>query len=177
MVICRECGAEDLHISSWCHCHPIISCFIKIRFGLTFLVPAYPCCVGKEAILLLNLIMKELWKSSCIWWSYELWLSFCLCCPVDNLLSLETLPNTIRKPLWPLSLISFWDHCGMYASEVFVVRIVNDAVPCWVFYEALTGVRLLFVRFNIFCVCLIIIRFFCESVAKILASQSQCKWT
>jgi len=27
--------------SSWCHCHPIISCFIKIQNGLTFLVPAY----------------------------------------------------------------------------------------------------------------------------------------
>jgi len=26
--------------SSWCHCHPIISCFIKIQTVLTFLVPA-----------------------------------------------------------------------------------------------------------------------------------------
>jgi len=36
--------------SSWCHCHPIVSCFIKIQNGLTFLVPAYPGCPGKEAI-------------------------------------------------------------------------------------------------------------------------------
>ena len=36
--------------SSWCHCHPIISCFIKIQIGLTFLVPAYQGCPGKEAI-------------------------------------------------------------------------------------------------------------------------------
>ena len=36
--------------SSWCHCHPIISCFIKIQNGLTFPVPAYPGCPGKEAI-------------------------------------------------------------------------------------------------------------------------------
>ena len=36
--------------SSWCHCHPIISCFIKIQIGLTFLIPAYPGCPGKEAI-------------------------------------------------------------------------------------------------------------------------------
>jgi len=35
--------------SSWCHCHLIISCFIKIQNGLTFLVPAYPGCAGKEA--------------------------------------------------------------------------------------------------------------------------------
>jgi len=36
--------------SSWCHCHLIISCFIKIKIGLTFLVPAYPGCPGKEAV-------------------------------------------------------------------------------------------------------------------------------
>jgi len=35
--------------SSWCHCHPVISCFIKIQNHLTFLVPAYPGCPGKEA--------------------------------------------------------------------------------------------------------------------------------
>jgi len=36
--------------SSWCYCHPIISCFIKIQIGLTFLVPAYSDCTEKEAI-------------------------------------------------------------------------------------------------------------------------------
>jgi len=36
--------------SSWCHCHPIISCFIKIQIGLNFLVSAYPGCPGKEAL-------------------------------------------------------------------------------------------------------------------------------
>jgi len=36
--------------SSWCHCHPVISCFIKIRICLTFLVPAYPGCPGKEPL-------------------------------------------------------------------------------------------------------------------------------
>ena len=35
--------------SSWCHCHLIISCFIHIPNGLTFLVPAYPGCPEKEA--------------------------------------------------------------------------------------------------------------------------------
>jgi len=29
---------------------PIISCFIKIYIGLTFLVPAYPGCPGKDAV-------------------------------------------------------------------------------------------------------------------------------
>jgi len=36
--------------SSRCHCHPVISCFIKIQIGLTFLVPAYPGCPGKEIV-------------------------------------------------------------------------------------------------------------------------------
>jgi len=34
----------------WCHCHPIISGFIKIQIGLTFVVSAYPCCPGNEAV-------------------------------------------------------------------------------------------------------------------------------
>jgi len=37
--------------SSWCHCHPIISCFIEIQNGLTFLVPAYPGCPGNKRCL------------------------------------------------------------------------------------------------------------------------------
>ena len=36
--------------SSWCHCRPIISCFIKIQIALTFLLPAYPGCPEKEAV-------------------------------------------------------------------------------------------------------------------------------
>jgi len=34
---------------SWCHHHLIISCFLKIQNGFTFLVPAYPGCPRKEA--------------------------------------------------------------------------------------------------------------------------------
>ena len=36
--------------SVWCHCHPIIYCFIKIQSGSACLVPAYPGCPVKEAI-------------------------------------------------------------------------------------------------------------------------------
>ena len=35
--------------SSWWHCHPVVSCFMKIKIALVFLVPAYPGCPGKEA--------------------------------------------------------------------------------------------------------------------------------
>jgi len=43
--------------SSWCRCHPIISCFIKIHISLTILVPAYPGCPGKEAIKWVSLCL------------------------------------------------------------------------------------------------------------------------
>jgi len=34
--------------SNWCHCHPIICCFIKIQNDWTFLVHAYPGCPGQK---------------------------------------------------------------------------------------------------------------------------------
>jgi len=36
--------------SSWCHCHPITSCFTRTQIGLTLLVLAYPGCPGKGAV-------------------------------------------------------------------------------------------------------------------------------
>jgi len=42
------------------HCHPIISCFIKIQNDLTFLVPAYAGCPRKEAIKLASVCLKKL---------------------------------------------------------------------------------------------------------------------
>jgi len=35
---------------TWCRCHPIVSCCIKIQIGVTFLMPANPSCPGKHAI-------------------------------------------------------------------------------------------------------------------------------
>jgi len=39
VVVCLERGANDLHGSADAIVHPIISCFIKIQIGLTFLMP------------------------------------------------------------------------------------------------------------------------------------------
>ena len=36
--------------SVWCHCHSIVSCFMKIEIGWTFLVLTYPGCPWKEAV-------------------------------------------------------------------------------------------------------------------------------
>jgi len=49
--------------SSWCHCHPVISCFIKIQIGLAFLVPAYPGVVEKG---LLNKCLDDNARVLCV---------------------------------------------------------------------------------------------------------------
>jgi len=43
--------------SSWCHYHPVISCFIRIHNGFTFLVLAYPSCPGKEAVKWVSVLL------------------------------------------------------------------------------------------------------------------------
>jgi len=49
LAVCGEMQIIFIWSSSF-HCHSITSCFIKIQTGLTFPVPAYPGCPGKEAI-------------------------------------------------------------------------------------------------------------------------------
>jgi len=41
MVICLKQGANDLHMVQLLPLPPIVSCFIKIQIGSTFLVLAY----------------------------------------------------------------------------------------------------------------------------------------
>jgi len=50
MVICLDWGAMFALWSSWCHCHSIVYCIIKIQNGVTFLVLAKPGCPCKEAV-------------------------------------------------------------------------------------------------------------------------------
>jgi len=37
--------------SSWCHSHPVISCFNKTEIGLTFLVPTYAGVLEKRPLI------------------------------------------------------------------------------------------------------------------------------
>jgi len=46
--------------STWCHCHPIVSCFIKIQIGLTFLSLAYPCRPRKEAVKRVSVCLSRI---------------------------------------------------------------------------------------------------------------------
>ena len=48
MVICPE-RVADLHMVQLMPLPLTVSCFSKIRIGLTFLVPAYPGSPGKRA--------------------------------------------------------------------------------------------------------------------------------
>jgi len=50
MVICLECGVNDLHMVQLMPLLPIISCFFKIQNGSAFLVLTYPGYPGKEAV-------------------------------------------------------------------------------------------------------------------------------
>jgi len=47
---CLQQSANDLHMIQLMPLPAIISCFFQIQIGLTFLVPAYPGCLEKEAI-------------------------------------------------------------------------------------------------------------------------------
>ena len=49
MVICLERGA-DLHMAQLMPLPLTVSCFSKIQFGFTFLVPAHPGSAGQRAV-------------------------------------------------------------------------------------------------------------------------------
>jgi len=46
--------------SSWRHCHPIISWFVKIQNSFAFVVPAYPACPREEAIKRVSVCLNAL---------------------------------------------------------------------------------------------------------------------
>jgi len=60
--------------SRWCHCCTMISCFIKIQIGLTFLVPAYPGCPGKEAAKWLYICSADIVVVLRLIWLWQYWL-------------------------------------------------------------------------------------------------------
>jgi len=46
--------------SSWCHCHLIISCFVKIQIDLIFLVPAYSGCSVKDVVKRMSVCLRRI---------------------------------------------------------------------------------------------------------------------
>jgi len=61
VVICLERGA-DLRMAQVMPLPLTVSCSSKIPIGFTFLVPAYPGCLGKEAVKRLLLLLFTLEK-------------------------------------------------------------------------------------------------------------------
>jgi len=72
IVICSSSNSVTanhevvLQCDDRCHCHPIISCFIKIQNGLTFLVSAYPGCPGKQAVKWISVMIN--FTPLLFWW-------------------------------------------------------------------------------------------------------------
>jgi len=69
VVICLERGGNGLHMVQLMPLSPH-HLLLKIQIGLTFLVPAYPGCPGKEAIkrvsvCLLLVVIGTLWYELC----------------------------------------------------------------------------------------------------------------
>ena len=58
MVSCLEQGANDMHMVQLMPPPPIVSCFIKIQNGFTFLVPACSGFPQKEAVKWVSVCLK-----------------------------------------------------------------------------------------------------------------------
>jgi len=66
MVFSLERGANDLYMAQLMPLpHPIMSCFIKIQNGLTFLVPDYPCCPRTEAVKQVSVCLIRFMYCAC----------------------------------------------------------------------------------------------------------------
>jgi len=131
----------------WCHYHPVISCFIKVQIGLTFLMPAYLCCPGKEAIewvsviaainshvcvlyscqSLQELILTEnLLTVSCVTWLINVgWVTFNFFTYLyyfDHLIAFDG--SSTPVPMWQ------WYWQFNTGTHVTVVMVVQHRYPC-----------------------------------------------
>jgi len=82
--------------SSWCHCHPIISCVVKIQTGSTFLAPTYPGPPGKRLLnrcLCLSSVVHYICIPQTSWKSASNFF--------ESFLSQTTTITTITTILWP----------------------------------------------------------------------------
>ena len=96
-------------LSSCCHCHAVISCFIKMQNGSAFLVPAYPGCPGKEAI------KWVIGCSSCSVWyvifefCHRLWWSTVVVGQFQTLCDYGGKRSVVRH--WCCSYLTSWTNC------------------------------------------------------------------
>ena len=116
--------------SSWCHYHPVISCFIAIQNGLSFLVPAYWGCPGKKPLngYLSYVQILKYWSQ--IVFPTEPFL--CLCTTFKKLLLVRQFRYYSRKqsapkPCWLLSLGPVQERhvCRPTISSALLLALVH----------------------------------------------------
>jgi len=103
--------------SSWCHCHPIISCFIKIQIGLTFLLA--------QVVLEKRLLNWCLSVCVCLWafpcWPNWMFLAAVLSCCVHHWLKLSVHAGAFSDSETLLL------HCLVHKKTNFWMSIRNTA--------------------------------------------------
>ena len=52
--------------SGWCHCHPIVSYFVKVHDSLTFLMPAYSGRPRKDAVKRVSVCLSVCLSVFCV---------------------------------------------------------------------------------------------------------------
>jgi len=107
MLVWLSVESEKICVwSSWCHCHPIVSCFVKIQNGSAFLISADPNCRGKEAVkwILLLLILVLLARIVTL---HRAKVAY----------SRRTFPPTI---CWSVCLSVCPVHCGKTADRIWM---------------------------------------------------------
>jgi len=132
--------------SSWCHCDPIVACFIKIRIGLTFLVPAYPGCSGKQATVYV-----------CLCWIKPSGSPFVILHPVGerdscDCASVDLIRTVSVQIEWSSFLRMHLSHLALLASgRAWVVSLQwLRFLWCWQgYFEVVYGCALLRIRLSL----------------------------
>ena len=76
VVISLEQGANDLHMVQLM---PLPLHHLLLQVGSTFLVPAYPCCAGKEAVKLPSVTSQDSCGKGITQAHLDDWCVLCVC--------------------------------------------------------------------------------------------------
>jgi len=98
---------------SWCHCHPVTSCFIKIQNGLTFWCRLTQVVLEKRLLNGCNssgsIFYVDRWIECCMSCSLSVCLSVCLTVYLVTLVSHAKKSWLIQMPF------GMWTHVGILA--------------------------------------------------------------
>jgi len=126
--------------SKWRHCHHIMSCFIKTQIGLTFPVPAYPGCLGKEAVKRVSVFCPA---DHCIYLVVCFTSYHIQCCKSGyfiNRFAADIWLFNVSTDLTRLSLIVIWEAelSRSFQLTVIWVTLLEQLGGCYFLLLALT---------------------------------------